>query len=199
MTVWCIWPVRPDRCEVALGPKLQVDTWLLWPHTNSFPFAVFRSKGFYSISKTEKKKRINTNGAGSNGLKRQGNYPAITAAFRSWGGVGGRDRVLSLKSMDVVQLGQCTHRHSHPHVQPSKHKCNLSSLNSSGSAGPALCSFCSVVDCESNTHFVFLAVFPSFSVCMSESALVRVSGGACLLVCVWYVWMQWRVSMQMTF
>lgn len=152
--------------------------------SHSFPLVFFRSKGFYSISKTEKKKRINTNGAGSNGLKRQGNYPAITAAFRSWGGGVCRDRVLSLKSMDVVQLGQCTHRHSHPHIQPSLHKRNLSSLNSSGSAGLSPCSFCSVVDCESNTHFVFLAVFLSFSVCMSESALVRVSGGLCLLVCV---------------
>lgn len=63
----------------------QADPGLLWPR---FFLSFFLIKApLFSPSKKKKnrakEKRINTNGAGSKGLQRQGNYPAITAAFRS--------------------------------------------------------------------------------------------------------------------
>lgn len=90
--------------------------------------------------------------------------------------------------MDVDQLGRHTHRHTHTHVQPSLHKCNLSSLNSSGSAGVSSCSFAPwstrTNHYENNTRSVYLAFSVSFPVCMSCICAVCISVHMCVCLCV---------------
>lgn len=73
---------------------------------------------------------------------------------------GGRDRVLSLRSVDVDQLG----RHTHTLTQsPSRSPARTSAIClHRGALGPQESfphSFRRVVDREDNTHFVFLAFF----------------------------------------
>lgn len=82
MTECFITLVSPDHCKLDLGQKLQTAVVVLtrWPHFKILFFVAI------ILCACREKKRVNANDAGRRGLKCHCNYPAIIAAFHSWGG-----------------------------------------------------------------------------------------------------------------